>query len=73
MFSLAAEMGFELAMYAGVEGETIEVCVVVRNGILDNDLTVSIIILPSSTASGTYTLKGAMYRLDTRAEVTMRL
>ena len=39
-------------MYAGVEGENIEVCVVVENGVLENDLTVPIVILPSSTATG---------------------
>ena len=55
MFSFAADqLGFEHTMYAGVEGDTIAVCVVVGYGILDNDLTIPIIILPSSTATGIY-------------------
>ena len=52
VFSFAAEIRFEQGMYAGVEGDNIEVCVVVENGVLENDLTVPIVILPSSTATG---------------------
>ena len=39
-------------MYGAVEMETVEVCVLVRNGVPENDLSVPITVLPTSTAVG---------------------
>ena len=47
-----AVISFEQAVYRAVEMETVEVCVVVGNGVPASDLSVSIIVLPTSTATG---------------------
>ena len=47
-----AVISFEQAMYGAVEMETVEVCVVVENRVPESDLSVPIIVLSSSTATG---------------------